>query len=469
VFSNFFNPRSMFSQKYLTHYKETILLAFPIIMGQLSQILISFGDNTMVGNYDSKSLAAASFANALFWIVFIIGLGITLGLTPPIAAAAATNDVKNCRRYFKHGIILYSFIGFLVFATVFIVSFFLEYMGQEAEVASLARPYLQILGVSGFFVLVFQSIKQFMHGLSHTKEPMFIEFGEAALNVFLNYLLIFGHGGFPAMGLIGAGIATLLSRMFGCVALIILFSISPQFAKYREGLDWKNYNKNDFKYLFKLGIPIGLSMLFEVSAFGMSNIMMGWIDASTLAAHGIALNVASITFLVAQGISAATAVRTANQLGLKNTQELRMAGKAGMLINLIFMAFCVIVITIFGKWIPVLYVQDVSVQSIASTLLIVAALFQLSDGLQVACMGALRGITDVRVPTLITLFAYWGIGIPLGYIFGFVLNWGAVGIWISLFLALTAAAILLSLRFLSRSKTIVAHVGDTPVVQPVAH
>lgn len=459
----------MFSQKYLTHYKQTTLLAFPIIMGQVSQILISLGDNIMVGHFESKSLAAASLANALFWTIFIVGIGITLGLTPPVASAAATGDLKTCKKYFKHGVVLYAMLGFLIFVFVYIGSFFLEAMGQQPDVVMLARPYLQILGASAFFVLIFQSIKQFMHGISHTKEPMFIEFGEAALNIFLNYLLIFGHGGFPEMGLVGAGLATLISRIVGCIALIILFSISPQFAKYREGIDWRVFSTHDFKYLLKLGIPVGLSMLFEVSAFAMSNVMMGWIDANTLAAHQIALNVASLTFLVAQGISAATAVRTANQLGLKDTHELRMAGKAGMLMNLMFMAVCVLLIGIFGKWIPMLYVLDTQVQSIASTLLIIAALFQLSDGLQVACMGALRGITDVRVPTLITLFAYWGIGIPFGYILGFVFDMGAVGIWISLFFALTAAAILLCLRFLSRSKTIVQHLGNTVPIPQVMH
>lgn len=187
----------------------------------------------------------------------------------------------------------------------------------------------------------------------------------------------------------------------------------------------------------------------------MSNVMMGWIGADELAAHQIALNVASITFLVAMGISSATAVRTANQLGLKNIGELRMAGKAGMLINLAFMTSCVLIISIFHNTIPMLYVKEVEVQKLASILLIVAALFQLSDGLQVACMGALRGITDVKVPTFITLFAYWGIGIPLGYVLGFVLDIGAVGIWISLFIALTIAAILLTIRFLDKSKRII--------------
>ncbi len=447
----------MFSQNYLSHYKQTIKLALPIIAGQLSQILISLADTTMVGHYDSQSLAASSLANALFFTIYIVGVGITIGLTPPVASSFAAGDIKACKKYFKHGIVLYTMIGFLIFLIVYVSAFFLENMGQQPEVVVLARPYLQILGASAFFMLVFQAIKQFMHGLSHAKEPMFIEFGEAILNVFLNYLLIFGNWGFPEMGLLGAGIATVMARMVGCIALIILFVNSPRFKVYLQSIQWKVFSVKEFKYLLKLGIPIGLSMLFEMSAFAMSNVMMGWIDSNTLAAHQIALNIASVTFLVAQGISAATAVRTANQLGLKNTQELRMAGKAGMLINLMFMAACVLLISIFYQVLPVLYVNDVEVQKIASTLLIVAALFQLSDGLQVACMGALRGITDVRVPTLITLFAYWGIGIPLGYVLCFVLEMGAVGIWFSLFIALTAAAILLTMRFLSRSKTIVQH------------
>lgn len=454
----------MFSQNYLSHYKQTIKLALPIIAGQLSQILISLADTTMVGHYDSQSLAASSLANALFFTIFIVGVGITIGLTPPVASSFAAGDIKACKKYFKHGIVLYTTIGFLIFLIVYVSAFFLENMGQQPEVVVLARPYLQILGASAFFMLIFQAIKQFMHGLSHTKEPMFIEFGEAILNVFLNYLLIFGNWGFPEMGLLGAGIATVLARMVGCIALIILFVNSPRFKVYLQSIEWKVFSIKEFKYLLKLGIPIGLSMLFEMSAFAMSNVMMGWIDSNTLAAHQIALNIASVTFLVAQGISAATAVRTANQLGLKNTEELRMAGKAGMLINLMFMAACVLIITVFYQVLPILYVNEIEVQKIASTLLIMAALFQLSDGLQVACMGALRGITDVKMPTLITLFAYWGIGIPLGYVLCFVLEMGAVGIWFSLFIALTAAAILLTMRFLSRSKTIVQHLITT---QPI--
>ncbi|SFF05272.1 MATE family efflux transporter [Thermoflexibacter ruber] len=445
----------MFTQAYFSHYRQTIHLALPIIAGQLSQILISLADNTMVGNFDSQSLAASALANAIFWSIFIVGIGITLGLTPPVAASSATGDIKTCQRYFKHGIVLYSSIGFFIFLFIVAISFFLDSLGQQLEVATLARPYLQILGGSAFFVLIFQSIKQFMHGISHTKEPMYIEFGEAGLNILLNYTFIFGNFGFPALGLLGAGIATILARMLGCIALVILFVSSSHFAKYREGFEWKVFAFKDFKYLIKLGVPIGLSMLFETSAFAMSNVMMGWIGADELAAHQIALNVASTTFLVAMGISSATAVRTANQLGLKNVGELRMAGKAGMLINLVFMASCVLIISIFHNVIPMLYVKEVEVQKIASILLIVAALFQLSDGLQVACMGALRGITDVKIPTFITLFAYWGIGIPLGYVLGFVLDIGAVGIWISLFIALTVAAILLTLRFLDKSKRII--------------
>jgi len=457
----------MFSQSYLSHYRQTIKLALPIVAGQLSQIMISLADTTMVGHYQSQSLAASSLANAIFFTVFIVGIGITLGLTPPVASSFAAGDMKACKRYFKHGIVLYTTMGLLIFVVVYISSFFLENMGQQPEIAALAQPYLQILGASAFFVLIFQAIKQFMHGLSHTKEPMFIEFGEAALNVFLNYLFIFGNLGFPEMGLLGAGIATVLARMAGCIALIILFVNSPKFDKYLKDIQWKVFSTAEFKYLLKLGVPIGLSMLFEMSAFAMSNVMMGWISADTLAAHQIALNIASVTFLVAQSISAATAVRTANQLGLKNTQELRMAGKAGMLINLMFMAVCMLLISIFYQTLPALYVTEIEVQKIASTLLIVAALFQLSDGLQVACMGALRGIMDVRVPTLITLFAYWGIGIPLGYVLGFVFGMGAVGIWLSLFIALTAAAILLTIRFLSKSKTIVQQATATNMTIPL--
>jgi MATE family multidrug resistance protein len=330
-------------------------------------------------------------------------------------------------------------------------------MGQAPHIVVLAKPFLQIVGVSIIPALIFQTFKQFMEGLSQTKEPMFVALIGELLNIFLNIVLVFGFLGFPQLGLIGSGVATLIARIIMVIMMTWIFLNRENFKIYAQGFQQQIIDSKLFNTLLKIGLPIGLQVIFESSCFAFSAIMAGWVgdNGKTLAAHQIALNIAATTYLIAAGISTAASIRTAGQKALKNVEEMQMAGKSAMVIVTVFMFLCAMTMVLGRNLLPSLYVNDEIVIGIASKLLLVAAVFQLSDGIQVVSIGALRGLHDVKIPTLITLIAYWGVGTPLAAFLMFYMGWGGVGIWAALAFALSVAAILLSYRFLKLCREVV--------------
>ncbi len=449
---------TLLSPIYKRHYSETIRLAYPIVIGQLSTIVIMITDNIVVGNYSADSLAAASLAHAIFMTLQIFGMGVTFGLTPLVASAVAKQEHANCQTLFKHALITYSLLGVVLYGIVLLITSFLDSFGQVPHIAALAKPFLQLVGFSIIPSLIFQTFKQFMEGLSQTKEPMFVAIIGEVLNAVLNIVLVFGFLGFPRLGLLGSGIATIIARILMIVLITWIFLHKDSFKIYAQGL-WQQVLKTElFAKLLKIGLPIGMQVIFESSCFAFSAIMAGWIgdNGKTLAAHQIALNIAATTYLIASGISTAASIRTAGQKGLKNIEEMQMAGKSAMVIVTVFMFFCALTMVVGHRFLPSLYVQDEQVIDIASKLLLVAAIFQLSDGIQVVSIGALRGLHDVKIPTIITLIAYWGIGTPLAAFLMFYMGWGGVGIWASLAFALSIAAALLSYRFLKLCREVVA-------------
>lgn len=449
---------TLLSPIYRRHYAETIRLAYPIVIGQLSTIVIMITDNIVVGNYSADSLAAASLAHAIFMTLQIFGMGVTFGLTPLVASAVAKQEHDTCQTLFKHALITYSLLGVVLYGIVLLITYFLDSFGQVPHIVALAKPFLQLVGFSIIPSLIFQTFKQFMEGLSQTKEPMFVAIIGEILNAVLNIVLVFGFLGFPRLGLLGSGIATIIARMIMIVLITWIFLHKDSFKIYAQGL-WQQVLKTElFTKLLKIGLPIGMQVIFESSCFAFSAIMAGWIgdNGKTLAAHQIALNIAATTYLIASGISTAASIRTAGQKGLKNIEEMQMAGKSAMVIVTIFMFFCALTMVLGHRFLPSLYVQDEQVIDIASKLLLVAAIFQLSDGIQVVSIGALRGLHDVKIPTIITLIAYWGIGTPLAAFLMFYMGWGGVGIWAALAFALSIAAALLSYRFLKLCREVVA-------------
>ncbi|TAD98296.1 MAG: MATE family efflux transporter [Bacteroidetes bacterium] len=442
----------MFSTAYKQHYQQTVKLALPITLGQLSNILIAVADNMMVGNYDSQSLAPVSLANSIFLTILLFGLGTSLGLTPLIAAAAAQKEVRSCQSLLKNSLLLYGFLGIILSLISYFLAQHLDWFNDFTDLTAKSKPFLEIISFTLFPFMLFMSVRGFMEGLSFTKEVMYVNFFGTFCNVFLNYLLIFGKFGFPEMGMIGAAIATLISRFLMLLLIIGVLFYRQKFKIYLEKINQTIISVLTIKQLSKIGFPIGMQLVFEGGCFSFAAIMIGWLGKNELAAHQIALNVASLTFLMTTGIASAAAIRVANQRGMKDKEEMILAGKSAIFMAMGFMIFCAIALFTTRFLLPSFYVDDQNIINIAASLMVVAAIFQLSDGVQVVAMGVLRGMEDVKIPTIIALISYWVIGIPVGYFFGIYMKLGTEGVWLGLVIGLTVAAVWLYIRFLKISQ-----------------
>lgn len=429
------------------NFDKTFTLAYPVMLSQLGQVMVGVADNIMVGRLGAVPLAAASLANSIFFVVLMFGIGISMAVTPMVAAADGEGKTGKIGRLLNHGFVINTVSSFLLFLFILAVSPVLKLINQPQEVVVLAIPYLLIITFSLLPFMFFQTYKQFIEGLSQTKQAMFITVIFNLLNIGLNWLLIYGNWGFPELGLNGAGWATLISRVFMAWALYIYVTKSNRYKNYIRGLRLKQIRLTIIKKMLGIGIPTGLQFIFEVGAFSTAAIMMGWIGVNALAAHQIAINLASISYMMASGLSAAAMVRVGNQLGKRDISKLREVGFSIFGMVTVFMSVFAILFLLLKNYMPLLYIDDPQVIKMAASLLIIAGIFQISDGLQVVALGALRGLSDVRIPTLVTLLAYWVVGLPLGYFLAFKLHWNELGIWIGLLIGLTLTAIMLLYRF----------------------
>jgi len=435
------------SLSYREHFRRNITLAYPVVLSQLGQVMVAVVDSAMVGQTGSIPLAAASLANSITFIMIAFAIGISYAITPLIAAADGQNRTREISEILRHGLVLNVFAGLMIFMMIAAGSGLLNYMGQDPEVVKLAIPYMGIIAFSIVPLMVFQTFRQFTEGLSQTRQAMVITIASNLLNILLNYLLIFGKWGFPALGLNGAGWATLISRVVMAVAMFIFVANASRFASYVKKLHFKRMYRERFNRLLGLGIPSGMQFLFEVSAFSLAAVMVGWLGAEALAAHQIGISLASITFMMASGVSAASTIRIGNQLGRKDIPTLRVAGFSNFLLIVAFMAVSGVLFIVFRDFLPTLFIADADVIATASGLLIIAAFFQIFDGVQVVSLGILRGLQDVKVPTLATFIAYWIIGLPVGYLLAFHYDYGIKGVWYGLSLGLGVTAITMFYRF----------------------
>lgn len=421
------------------HLRRNIVLALPVIIGQLGHIMVSVADSLMVGRLGVIPLAGATFAGPFHHPLLLFGIGVSYAITPLVAATAVENKSKMLG-FLQNAFLLNTIMGIILVAIGLFSSQFLQFFGQEDGVVAAAGPYLIIISLSILPVMIFQSFRQYSEGRSNTLAPMVVSIFGNVLNVLLNYMLIYGKFGFEAYGLNGAGYATLISRILMAILMIWLIR------KSWEGFEW-SFQMEGIKKLLKIGIPSGMQYIFEVGAFAGASIMVGWISAEALAAHNIALNLSAVTYMASTGLAAASTIRVGNQIGRKNRKDLRMAGFSIMGMVVVFMSFCGLLFIFLRHWLPTLYIEDNTVQALTSSILIVAAAFQISDGLQAVGLGVLRGLTDVKIPTVVTFVAFWLMALPLGYVFAFKLELGVNGIWYSLSLGLTVAAILHFWRF----------------------
>ena len=447
-------------QSYRTHVKTTFLIAYPVMLSQLGHILVGVADSMMVGVLGAEPLAAVSLANSLVSLGLMFGIGVSIAITPLIAAAVGGDATYDQAQIFRHGLVINTMTGLVLAGLLMSSASVVPWFGQPPRVVALTAPYLMIIALSLVPFMLFQSFRQYAEGLSLTRTAMFITLSANLLNVLLNYLLIYGYAGFPEMGLNGAGVATLISRIVMAGAMTVYMVRAPWFRW--SPVRVRSLQKALISKMLKIGVPTGFQYIFEVGTFSFASIMMGWLGAQALAAHQIALNLAAVSYMVATGLAAAATVRVGNQLGQRNMPNLRRVGWSALLMSTVLMSMSAGIFLAFNYGLPTLYVEEAPVIEMAASLLVIAAFFQLSDGIQAVALGILRGMADVKIPTLITLVAYWGVGLPIAYVLAFSVGWGAQGIWIGLLISLTVAAILLVLRFRRLSTRRAA--ADTAVV-----
>jgi len=433
-------------QKYWPHYIRLLKLAMPLVLTQAGQMTVQLIDNAMVGRFGTAELAAASFANSVYVVIMLFGLGVFLGVTPLVGKACGANDDRQAASVMKSGFALSGILIPVITLISFSLSWIMPYMGQTDEVVRLAIPYYYTLVAALIPFLLFTLLKQIGEGLGNTVVAMVATIVSNVLNVVLNYVMIFGKLGFPAMGLLGAGIATLIARIAMPLVLYAGFkrivSIRRYFVLMRTAkATWEGVSK-----AFSVGLPIAVQLVLEVSAFAFSAIMMGWMGPVSLAAHQVAMGLASFTFMVANGVAMATTIRVSFQLGTRDFVSTERVSHSALQLVVTYMGLCGLAFLLFRHQLPSLFTNDARVIHQAASLLMVAALFQLFDGLQVTCLGILRGFADVKAPMFIAAFSYIVVGLSVSYLCAFTLNFGPEGIWYGFLAGLVVAGISLGLR-----------------------
>jgi MATE family multidrug resistance protein len=433
-------------QNYTKEFSKNYKLAYPIMLGQLGHVLVGFVDNIMVGQLGAAPLAAVSLGNGVAMFALFIGIGFSFAITPLVAEADGEEDVVKGRQVFQHGLLMCAVLGVLLFLLLYYSKPILYALDQPENVVDLAIPYLNIIALSMIPMMLFQGFKQLADGLSLTKYAMYAAIGANLINVLLNYLLIYGVWIFPRLELEGAAIGTLLSRVFMLIFLFLILYKRPKLKPFLV-LMKKSLQSTIFKRLFSLGFPTALQMIFEGGIFTATVLLAGTLGVQAQAANQIALNLASMTFMIAVGLGVTATIRVGNQKGKKDFESLRrIAFSIFMQVFIIMLCFALGFI-LLKDFLPIIYIDDLYVVGLASQLLIIAAIFQLSDGLQVTILGALRGMQDVKIPTFICFIAYWVIGFPISYFAGKAEVLGSIGIWLGLLAGLTASAIMLFFRF----------------------
>jgi MATE family multidrug resistance protein len=417
------------------------------VIGQLGHMMLGVVDSLMVGRLGAVPLAASSLVNGLILLIIVLGIGMSVALTPLVAIAKGSDNHSECGIILRQGLLVNLVFSFLLVIPIYFFSDIVYYLNQPVEVAEQAESYLKILNFSIIPLMLFQTYKQFSEGLSFTKPPMVILIISNIINAFGNWILIFGNLGFPQLELDGAGYSTLITRIFIVVALFIYIRNAKSFREYDPSLKFRSINWRVIKKIINLGVPGGFQMFFEVGGFVFAAVMVGWIGANELAAHQIAINLASITFMVGLGISIAATIRVGNYLGKRDLVGIKKAGYSALAIIALIMSGFGVLFFVLRDYLPTLYINDVEVIKTAASLIVIASFFQVVDGLQVVGVGILRGLTDLKATMVIAFFAFWIIGLPVAYILGFTFEYGVQGIWTSLVVGLAIAALVFILRF----------------------
>jgi len=434
---------------------KTLKLAGPIILGELAQMALALIDTAMVGSVSYKQLAAAALVMSVVNIPFVFGIGMTMSVSQLVAMAHGRNDAQKVSHYLFNGFLLCAVTAIVISIGLECSKHILFSLKQDPEVATMAVPFLRIIGLSIIPMILFMALKQFTDGLEYTRTAMTLSLIALPLNAFLNWLLIFGNWGFPRLELVGAAWGTLITRTLIFIALTVVIFKHKTFRRYIAAgrRHWK-FSWQTIKELLRIGIPSSLQAGMEVGVFAVSAILVGTIGAVEQAAHQIAMNCAAFTFMVSMGLAQGGSIRISNAYGRNDWKHILVIGKSSMLTALAYGVICFIIFISFNGTLPQIFNSNMEVVSLAAYLLIFAAIFQISDATQAVSVGLLRGAKDVKIPTLLVGVAYWVVGLPIGYLLAFKFEMGAPGIWTGLIIGLSLVSVLLSSRFLNLKKHI---------------
>lgn len=428
--------------------------------------LIGIVDNIMVGKIGSTELAAVSLGNSMIFIAMSLGIGFSTAITPIVAEGDAEKNDTKIRSAFHHGLFLCTILGLILFSVIMCAKPIMELLKQPEDVIVLAKPYLGWVAFSLIPLVMYQGYKQFADGMSLTKYSMYAMVMANVLHVGINYVLIYGVWIFPKMGIIGAALGTVISRIFLVMFMHIMLSRREDLKRFFKGFSFNEIKKATIKKIISIGFPSAMQMLFEVVLFTASIWLCGNIGKTSQAANQIALSLASLTFMFAMGLSVTSMIRVSNQRGLTDYKKLLVVARSIFLLAIILEVFFALVFIAFHTVLPHIFLNmentiqltdNTEVIAIASKLLLIAAVFQISDGIQVVVLGALRGLQDVKIPMYITFVAYWVIGFPISYYLGEHTELKAQGVWIGLLAGLTAAAVMLYLRFNYLTKKLITN------------
>ena len=428
------------------HIKNTIYLAWPLVITQVGYIITGMVDTVFLGKIGPAEQAACILSNNLYILLLVFGIGVSYATTPLVTSANQNMDLLKKASLFKNSIFLNVSVSIICFIVLFLSSGLLKYMHQPEDVIKLAVPFFNVLIFSMIPISLFFTCKQYCEGLSNTRMALFISIIGNVINIVLNYLLIYGKFGFPELGYIGSAWASFISRVFMGFSFLYLIFKSPVTKEISAVYNRVKINKKELFHLAKIGLNAGLQLTFEVAAFVIAGLMAGTFGKEQIDAHGIALSIAAFTYMFASGISSASSIRVGIYKAQDNWLEIKQAAFSSIKLVMLIMGGFAILFLMINNFLPKVFSSDLQIVNLASKLLIIAALFQLFDGIQVTIVGILRGLEDFKIPTLISLVGYWIIALPLAYWLAFILKLETVGVWIGLLVSLIFAAVVLFWR-----------------------
>lgn len=445
--STFDSSMKGFIANYMPRYRSLLLLGVPIILGQLGVIVMGFADTLMIGRHGTDELAASAFVNTIFNLVLIFSAGFASGITPVIGALFGRGDNRGVGAVLRDSLAANVIVAFLSMLVMLAIYPFLSYMGQPVELLPYARPYYLIQVASLPFILLFYGYKQFADGITDTRTGMWILLGSNVLNIIFNYILIYGKCGMPELGLTGAGISTLISRISMCAVFAFIFHRTSRYKSFREGFSASRVSREGMGRLYSLGLPLGIQTALESSAWSLSAIMIGWLGAIPLAAYQITVTLGNIGYMAYLGMGSAVAVEVSRYTGASQFGEVRAMVTAGA--HLLFAQACLTGVLLFllRNFIPSWFTDDVEVVAVVQTLVIPLIIYQFADAIQINYANALRGLADVRALMFISLAAFYLLALPVAYLCGFTLSMGVVGVWMGFPVGLFTVAVLFRWRF----------------------